>query len=86
MLRHTKATVLTATVPQAMAQEMLGHEDAATFAIYRHLAEEAGYMVKDKTGKLVNAEELKSKDDIVAALKKLEVKDRAEILAQLLGG
>ncbi len=85
-LRHTKATVLTATVPQAMAQEMLGHEDAATFAIYRHLAEEAGYMVKDKTGKLVSAEELKSKENLVSAFKKLDVKERAEVLAQLLGG
>lgn len=85
-LRHTKATVLTATVPQAMAQEMLGHEDAATFAIYRHLAEEAGYMVRDKTGMLVGADELKSKEDIVSALKKLPLKDRAEVLSQLLGG
>lgn len=84
-LRHTKATVLTATVPQAIAQEMLGHEDAATFAIYRHLAEEAGYMVRDKAGMLVSADELKSKDDIVSALKKLPLKDRAEILSQLLG-
>lgn len=86
MLRHTKATVLTATVPQAMAQEMLGHEDASTFAIYRHLAEEAGYMVKDKTGQLVNADELKSRDDILAAMKKLPKEDRAALLVELMGG
>lgn len=84
MLRHTKATVLTATVPQAMAQEMLGHDDAASFAIYRHLAEEAGYMVRDKQGQLVSAEELRSKDDIAKALKKLPKKERAALFAELL--
>lgn len=85
MLRHTKATVLTATVPQAMAQEMLGHEDAGTFAIYRHLAEEAGYMVRDRAGQLVGADELKSKDDLAAAIKKLPKKEQAALLADLLG-
>ena len=82
-LRHTKATVLTATVPQAMAQEMLGHDDASTFAIYRHLAEEAGYMVRDKQGHLVNADELKSKDAIIDAIMKLPKEERGDLVAQL---
>lgn len=82
-LRHTKATVLTATVPQAMAQEMLGHEDASTFAIYRHLAEEAGFMVRDRQGRLVNAEELKSKEAIRDAFLKLTPDDQASLLVEL---
>jgi integrase len=84
-LRHTKATVLTATVPQAMAQELLGHEDAATFARYRHLAEEAGYMVRDRAGQLVNAENLKGVDSLSEAIKKLSKKDRAALMAKLVG-
>lgn len=84
-LRHTKATVLSATVPQAMAQEMLGHEDARTFAIYRHLAEEAGYMARDKSGKLVSADELKTVDAIHDALKKLPKALRAKLLEEALG-
>lgn len=83
-LRHTKATQLTAMVPQAMAQEMLGHDDAASFAIYRHLAEEAGYMVRDKKGQLVSADMLKSKEELTAAIKNLPKEERAAMLAELL--
>lgn len=83
-LRHTKATVLTATVPQAMAQEMLGHEDAGSFAIYRHMAEEAGYMVRDKAGQLVSADELKTENDILEALKKLPLANRASLISKLI--
>lgn len=85
-LRHTKATTLTATVPQAVAQELLGHDDAASFAIYRHLAEEAGYMVRNKTGLLVSAESLKTQEDIATALRQLPKEQRAALFASLMGG
>lgn len=84
-LRHTKATVLTATVPQAMAQELLGHDDASTFAIYRHLAEEAGYMVRDKGGHLVNAETLRTRNDVLAAFNKLPKAEQGKILLSIMG-
>lgn len=84
LYRHTKAAILSATIPQAQAQELLGHEDAATFAIYRHLAEETGYMVRDRSGALVDAEMLKSKSAITTALKRLSKEDRAKILMEAL--
>lgn len=83
-LRHTRATVLTATIPQAMAQELLGHDDAATFAIYRHLGEEAGYLMRDSSGALVSADALKSKEAIKDAIKKLPKKERAALVVDLL--
>lgn len=84
-LRHTKATQLSAHMPEGQAMELLGHDDARSFAIYRHLGEEAGYVVRDKDGALVSAEKLKSKADIVAAIKKLPKKDRAALFAELMG-
>lgn len=83
-LRHTKATVLTATVPQAIAQELLGHEDSASFERYRHLAEEAGYMVRTKHGELVSKEQLRSTENIIEALKGLPKADRAAVLSALM--
>jgi integrase len=84
-LRHTKATQLSANMPEGQAMELLGHDDARSFGIYRHLGEEAGYVVRDKDGVLISAEKLKSKADIVAAIKRLPKKDRAALFAELMG-
>lgn len=79
-LRHTRATVLSATLTESQAMELLGHDDARTFAIYRHLAEEAGYMVRDRKGNRVNADDLKSQEAIIEALSKFSEEEQIAML------
>ena len=79
-LRHTRATILSATLTESQAMELLGHDDARTFAIYRHLAEEAGYMVRDRKGNRVNADDLKSQEAIIEALSKFSEEEQIAML------
>lgn len=83
-LRHTKATQLSVTMSQGQAMELLGHSDAATFAIYRHLAEQSGYLVRGMGGKLVSAEQMKQEESLMEAFAGRSPEDQAKLIAELM--
>jgi integrase len=86
ILRHTRATALSARsdLSQGQAMEQLGHTDAKTFEIYRHMAEATGRLLRGVDGNLVNADDLRNEQAIIGAIQSLPLKRRHAIAAALM--